>query len=381
MKDEASSQQPQTPLAGNTSSPPARTPSQSARQSRIRQSASESSAPISFARPLHLRQDTPEPAFHGQYISTDSSYIGHGRGIASEDSEWNDEPPSSATWDRRAANASGASDRSDASTPLKVRRRGMINDKKLTISVHGCYSKQILPIGQCGRDLPSKSKKDSPTGSASLGPPTPGSAGIRWAPAKSSPLADATKYSPIAATTSPGSSGQSSGGGSDKPLLSAPRYGFNPEFALGASTTSKSKDDTPPAKPSPTYNGGSSQGGVKSMLYANRMPSTPLSPRAPIDRLPMSNKMPSTPRTPRTPRTPVTARLPQTPRSAGGASYQGVLLTTVTHAPSDPKVPMQGSIAESSTAAARKTSNRSASIATELRSFVRGGANEVIPRL
>lgn len=137
MKDEASSQQPQTPLAGNTSSLPARTPSQSARQSRIRQSASETSAPISFARPLHLRQDTPEPAFHGQYNSTDSSYIGHGRGIASEDSEWNDEPPSSATWDRRAANASGASDRSDASTPLKVRRRGMINDKKLTTSVHG----------------------------------------------------------------------------------------------------------------------------------------------------------------------------------------------------------------------------------------------------
>ncbi|KAJ1022349.1 hypothetical protein NDA13_005259 [Ustilago tritici] len=310
-----------------------------------------------------------------------------------EDSEWNDEPPSSATWDRRAANASGASDRSDASTPLKVRRRGMINDKKLTINVHGppkasSSSRRVasdsstpairttppteMPARRAkaatrsrsyrsdnaAEILPSKSKKDSPTGSAGLGPPTPGSAGI-----------------------SPGSSGQSSGGGSDKPLLSAPRYGFNPEFALGASTTSKSKDDTQPAEPSPTYNGGSSQGGVKSMLYANRMPSTPQSPRAPIDRSPMSNKMPSTPRTPRTPRTPVTARLPQTPRSAGGASYQGVLLTTATHVPSDPKVPMQGSIAESSTAAARKTSNRSASIATELRSFVRGGANEVIPRL
>ncbi|KAJ1595783.1 hypothetical protein NDA14_003249 [Ustilago hordei] len=413
MKDEASSQQPQAPPADNTSSPPARTPSQSARHSRIRQSAPESSAPISFARPLHLRQDTPEPAFHGQDISTGSSY---GRGIASEDSEWNDEPPSSATWDRRAANASGASDPSDASTPLKVRRRGMINDKKLTISVHGPpkASSSSLRVASdsstpairttpptemparrtkaatrsrsyrsdnAAEILPSKSKKDSPTGSAGLGPQTPDSAGIRWAPAKSSPLADATKFSPIAATTSPGSSGQSSGGGSDKPLLSTPRYGFNPEFALGASTTSKSKDDTPPAKPSPTYNGGSSQGGVKSMLYANRMLSTPLSPRAPIDRSPMSNKMPSTPRTPQTPRTPVTARLPQTPRSAGGASYQGVLLTTVTHAPSDPKVPMQGSIAESSTAAARKTSNRSASIATELRSFVRGGANEVIPRL
>lgn len=119
------------------------------------------------------------------------------------------------------------------------------------------------------------------------------------------------------------------------------------------------------------------------MLYANRFSSTPFSPRAPIDRSPLSNKVPATPRTPhtpRTPRTPMTARLPQTLRSAGGASYQGVLLTTITRAPSDPKVPTQGSM-EASTAGARKTRNRSASIATELRGFVRGGANQVIPRL
>ncbi|KAJ1025153.1 hypothetical protein NDA16_002659 [Ustilago loliicola] len=77
----------------------------------------------------------------------------------------------------------------------------------------------------------------------------------------------------------------------------------------------------------------------------------------------------------------MTSRLPQTPRSAGGASYQGVLLTTITRAPSDPKVPTQGSLADASTSGERKTRNRSASLATELLGFVRGGANEVIPRL
>ncbi len=140
------------------------------------------------------------------------------------------------------------------------------------------------------------------------------------------------------------------------------------------------------------------RGGVKSMLYSNqRNPPLPLSPRAPMytQRSPGAAaskqqsmpRTPRTPKTPRTPRTPLTARLPSTPHSARpgvhtGGSYQGVLLTTITRAPSDPRVPTEGPLAESSTqVSARKGRNRSASIATDILGFVRGGAAEVVPRL
>lgn len=238
-----------------------------------------------------------------------------------------------------------------------------------------------------------------------------------FTPVKKSPLAD-KGHSPTAASTSPSSgsmpssaAGSSNSGRSDKPLISGPRYGFNPEFQLGSSgskpTGSKLSPNTAsptsvrqgvsPVKPSPTYSG-SSVGGVKSMLYSNqRNPPLPLSPRAPMytQRSPGAAaskqqsmpRTPRTPKTPRTPRTPLTARLPSTPHSARpgvhtGGSYQGVLLTTITRAPSDPRVPTEGPLAESSTqVSARKGRNRSASIATDILGFVRGGAAEVVPRL
>ncbi|KAI3487765.1 hypothetical protein L1887_48246 [Cichorium endivia] len=436
----------------DTPSPQAQPTSPSARQSRIRQSASESSAPINFARPLFSRS---------QGESEDADYFGSSTGADDADeANWRDEPSMSGS-DRRALHASFSSDHfSRPSTPLKIRRRGMINDKKLTIRVGTSSSKSSsgrrvasdsatsasseLPArpAAAARALSHRSAKravDSSDSNMSMLSPrsrpasprknsspkedgtSPGS-GLRsympFTPVKKSPLAD-KGHSPSEASTSPSSGsmpssaeGSSNSGRSDKPLISGrPGYGFNPDFQLGSSgnnvTGSKLSPNTAsptsvrqgvsPVKPSPTFSG-SSVGGVKSMLYSNqRNPPLPLSPRAPMytQRSPGAAaskqqsmpRTPRTPKTPRTPRTPLTARLPNTPHSARpgvhtGGSYQGVLLTTITRAPSDPRVPTEGPLAESSIqASARKGRNRSASIATDILGFVRGGAAEVVPRL
>lgn len=60
---------------------------------------------------------------------------------------------------------------------------------------------------------------------------------------------------------------------------------------------------------------------------------------------------------------------------------RGVLLTTVTRAASNERLPTNARLGSAQAAAASRTRNRSASIATEIRGFVRGGATEVIPRL
>ncbi|SNX83955.1 uncharacterized protein MEPE_02663 [Melanopsichium pennsylvanicum] len=411
----------------DNSTSPAQLPSASARQTHIRQSASESDVPISFAHPFIDRESSnaASPACPRRDISTDSTDIGHGSRLPSEDSEWNDEGPSS-PWDRRAANPSSGS-----STPLKVRRRGLANDKKLTISVYGPPSSKgspnrrvasenntsaTKPKTPSSSDIPtrpapttrvpsyrsklahvspgSKLKKDSPTDS--LAPPP--SARIRWAPVSPTMHSPLGGGSPTGKSGSPSSSeNAASSGRSDKTLFSSPSYGFNPDFQLGTSNKKSPRsdgDDTSPTKPSPTYSG-VSVGGVKSLLYSNaRVPSTPLSPRAPIpSSSPHSNKLSSsprylrTPKTPTTPRTPLTSRLPRTPGSGSisahsGASYQGVLLTTVTRTAAGSDPAQASNAAESSTTAAeRRTRSRGATIGTEIRDFVRGGASEVVPRL
>ncbi|KAJ9474530.1 hypothetical protein PHBOTO_005005 [Pseudozyma hubeiensis] len=399
--------------------------STSARHSRIRQATSESSMPINFARPIVLRPDSvdPDDHQHDRDISAVSTLTDPNSATAGEESEWHDEVPTS-PHDRRAMNFSTQSDASGHSTPLKIRRRGMMNNKKLTIDVTSSSSStraasarrvasesmvspsEVSPSSAAVALPPpairrassrsnklGKGKKNSPT--ESLAPPA--SAGIRFAPftpTKPSPLADHNR-SPVASSGSPSSaSAAPSSGDSDKPLLSVPRYGFNPEFQLGqkseGSSPRSTKSKVSPTKPSPTYSG-VSQGGVKGMLYSNaRIPATPLSPRAPgssssprsneAARSPRTPQSPRAPGTPRTPRTPLTARLPHTPGfgAQSSSAYRGVLLTTVTRAGSNERLPM-GMLAPN--AADRRTRNRSASIATEIRGFVRGGASEVIPRL
>ncbi|GAC98054.1 hypothetical protein PHSY_005642 [Pseudozyma hubeiensis SY62] len=414
--DQDASQQ----VTASTSSPTLSS-STSARHSRIRQATSESSMSINFARPILLRPDSvdPDDHQHGRDFSAVSALSDHDSAMTGEDSEWTDEIPTS-PQDRRAMNFSVQSDASDRSTPLKIRRRGTINDKKLTINVTSSSSSSsrsasarrkasgsmvppsevspssaaVAPPPPAIRRASSLSNKlgkgKSPT--ESLAPPA--SAGIRFAPftpTKPSPLADHNR-SPVASSGSPSSaSAAPSSGSSDKPLLSVPRYGFNPDFQLGQSSSPRStKSKTSPTKPSPTYNG-VSQGGVKSMLYSNaRIPATPLSPRAfgsvssprsnEASNSPRTPRSPHNPGSPRTPRTPLTARLPLTPglASRSSAAYRGVLLTTVTRAGSNERLPTS---MLAPNAAERRTRNRSASIATEIRGFVRGGASEVIPRL
>ncbi|EST09326.1 hypothetical protein PSEUBRA_000919 [Kalmanozyma brasiliensis GHG001] len=386
-------------------------PSPNARQSRIRSVASESWAPINFARPITLRPDSVEPPADAQAAASNrSSYIAQGMTSGSEDTEWHDadddstSPPMS-PWERRTASSSSQHDRFRPSTPLKNRRKGMINDKKLTIDTSSSKagssrraaseSSAPAPASTEPAQLPARPPRAmrklsdrlmkvatsaSPTGSGkkdspvdSLAPPP--SAGIRWAPftpTKRSPLGEKGR-SPVAASTSPASgSATVSSSGSDKTAVAVPRYGFNPDFQLGGKTepgaSPRSGKGTSPTKPSPTYAGLAQGGGVKSMLYANTAsPSTPLSPRAPV---PAAS--PRTMNAPGTPRTPLNTRFTNSP-----TSYQGVLLTTITRTDSDdkhlavpgaPGTPIRGR-------------NRSASVAGGIKGFVRGGAAEVIPRL
>lgn len=104
------------------------------------------------------------------------------------------------------------------------------------------------------------------------------------------------------------------------------------------------------------------------MLYSHaRVPMTPLSPRAALPS--------ASPRSPRIPKTPLTGRFANSP-----SAYQGMLLTTITRTGSDDRSPASRTLSIPH-APGVKTRNRSASIATEIKGFVRGGAAEVIPRL
>ncbi|CDW97862.1 hypothetical protein [Sporisorium scitamineum] len=353
---------PASPTVAAGTSAPARPPTPSARRSQIPSAASTSSTAINFARPIFLRQESVSadlPSHHSRISSTDSSYIGHASSTASEDAARQDGMPLS-PWDRRAANSSTHSHRSGYSTPLKIRRRGMINDKKLTINVSSPVSSNP--------NTARRTVSESNTPSSSVSRPIKSPA--RPLPAVINPPADNNSSPGAKSSSTTTASPATSSDRSDKPLVSAPRYGFNPDFQLGfaasASSSPKSnKGDPSPAKPSPTYSGHT--GPVKSA--SPRSHETPGILRTP--------STPRTPRTPRTPKTPLTARLPHTPglSSHSAGSYRGILLTTVTRAASDERVPTKGSLARlapaNPAAPERRNRNRSASIATEITNFAR----------